>query len=123
MATCVVVFMVIATWLSCTIRKQPAVSEPSLGLQYLKEASKWATIASDESNAVLAMMHANYALCCANVAKALCSDDKMHEHAGIRIDTFISDVTALQESVVRDLGKQCPSVRPTAALAEASGWM
>ena len=111
------------TWLSCTIRRRPAYAERSLGHKYMVEASQWATIASSEKNPVLSLMHANYALCCAGLAKTLSGKSDLRREFGVDVDGFVSRVTRVQQAAVRSLGKSCPAVRPDAEAAKASGWV
>lgn len=113
----------VATWLSCTIRRRPAHAERALGHKYMIEASQWATIAIGEQNPVLSLMHANYALCCAGLAKTLSGKSDLRREFGVNVDSFVSKVTRLQQSAVRSIGKSCPATRPDAEAAKASGWV
>lgn len=113
----------VVTWLSCMVRRRPASSERALGEQYLIEASKWSTIAGNEKNMILALMHVNYALSCANVAKALCDAEAIRAKYGMDISNFIAETSSMQASIVKSLGESAPSMKPDAELAQASGWI
>jgi hypothetical protein len=105
------------------IRKRPITEERTLAEMYLREASRWGTIASEEKNPLIAVLHANFALCCAGVATALSDKQRLSRAFDIDVDAMVSDITEVQNTALRALGQACPSVKPRVELARASGWV
>lgn len=99
------------------------VPQDEIPMQYLREASRWSTIASQESNKVLALMHSNYAILCLNVARNISTDKQLHAISGANIAELANQCQTLQDNIARDLIAACPAMRPDMELASASGWV
>ena len=111
-------------FLSSMTRMVHAVERPTIPRDYLMEASRWATISSQESNLILALCHVNYAIACANAARGMTSHNTLTEMLGGEdFDDFLRHCEDRQAEVMRQMGKACESIAPDIKFARASGWL
>lgn len=109
--------------LSAMTRSSDRVEPPTIPRTYLEEASRWATISSQESNPILALTHINYAIACANVAAGMTSKRHLSDMMGADFPSFMKLCNDHQSSVLRSLSKRAPSLAPDTRMAIASGWI
>lgn len=114
--------VIFLTWLSRSTRKRkPKKIEvvKLTGESYLHQASTWAAAAESENNALLSLLHINYAIVCANIGRSL---DDTHLREGEFID-FIRRCELLQATRVKALTMKCPALRKDLKLAQIAGWL
>lgn len=120
---CVIILVLVISWLSNMTRPIGQQKQSNLPEQYLQESSKWSAIARNETNPILALVHINYALACANVAKDLSSEQYLTDIMGIEFQTYLQDCITLQDQTIRALGSTCPELKPHTKFAVTSGWI
>ena len=75
--------------------------------ELLKSAQKFKEASLQDSNAIVRVMHANYAQAYFNAARILASDDEIQDREGIDMEDFIKDLENTEREGVNSLGKLC----------------
>ena len=75
----------------------------------VKSASQWKTRSIQDSNPLIALMNANYAMAYFNVARAVGSDVDVETYTSISIDEFNKDLENIQAAAIQKITGMCPS--------------
>lgn len=89
----------------------------------MQGASQLAVSAEQDVSPLLAMMHVNYALTQAKVARTLASAEVIHKWCGVHVDDFIDSLEALQTQCMRKIHEMCPALQPSGVFAASAGWI
>ena len=89
----------------------------------IKEAAQWSTIAQQDANPLLAVMHATYGTAYLNVARRLNTDADIEQATNVRVEEFSSTLQANQQAAVQKLLTLCPMSTPAGLAALQTGWM
>lgn len=83
-------------------------------MQHLvSEASRWHTIAQQDTNPAIALMHATYAAAYCNAARSLMDDSEIARSAGVHMPEMSMIVSSTQQSAFQTLTQMCPAAVPT----------
>jgi len=92
-------------------------------LKYLIEQStRWNAMAQQDTNPILQMIHCNYALAYAQVARSVTSDRDIENVAGIDINELIYYLGECEAYAIKNLGQQCPTIKVEGVYSLGSGW-
>jgi len=86
----------------------------------VKSAAQWNARALQDTNPMVGLMNANYAVAYFNVARSLGSDADVEKKAKISVDAFTRDLEATQSKFMHTLSEACPAVAPIGH--PATGW-
>lgn len=89
----------------------------------IKEAAQWSTIAQQDSNPLLALMHATYGTAYLNVARRLHTDSEIEAASNLRVEEFSATLLANQQAAVQKLLTLCPMSTPAGLAALQTGWL
>lgn len=114
---------VIVLWLAGGIKgSRSGLQERSIK-DLVKSASQWTTRSAQDSNPLIALMNANYAMAYLNVARSVGSDSEIERYTGAAVDELLRDVEATQSNAIQRVSVTCPAVAPAGLAAAHSGWM
>ena len=90
----------------------------------VQQANKWHTTSKQDGEPILQLIHSNYALAYANVARALASDETIQQMSGVKLGGLIHYLEEDQQKALQKVMAQCPDVRPVGLYSgAASAWM
>jgi hypothetical protein len=89
----------------------------------IKEAAQWSTIAQQDSNPLLALMHATYGMAYLNVARRLHTDSEIEVASNLRVDEFSLTLQSNQQAAVQRLLTLCPMSTPAGIASLQTGWL
>ena len=87
----------------------------------IKSSAQWNLRSSQDSNAIVGLMNANYAMAYLNVARNLGSDDEIERTVNIKLDSFVNEVEASQSNALNRITGACPSLLSGLPI-ENTGW-
>ena len=92
-------------------------------LKYLIEQStRWNAMAQQDTNPILQLIHCNYALAYAQVARSVTSDKDIENITGIDIHELIYYLGECESYTIKNLGQQCPKIKVDGVYSLGSGW-
>lgn len=101
-----------------------ATSSDALSTRALiKEAAQWSTIAQQDSNPLLALMHATYGMAYLNVARRLHTDRDIEAASNLRVEEFSATLQSNQQTAVQKLLTLCPMSTPAGIASLQTGWL
>ena len=86
-------------------------------------AAQNSTIAAQDQNPVVALLHANSALAHAHVARTLLPARDAERIARIDLDELVLVLEEQQLDAMHRINRVCPSLQPDGVAAVASGWL
>ena len=89
----------------------------------VKSSAQWKTRALQDTNALIGLMNANYAMAYLNVARSIGSDADIEKNTGAAIDELLKDIEGTQSNAIQRLSMSCPSVTPNGLAAVHTGWL
>jgi hypothetical protein len=89
----------------------------------LKEAARWSAVSDQDSNALLQLVHATYAVAYVNAARALAQDEELERAAKLKVDELHAQVTGQQQAVIQKLGAKYSGLLPEGANVLYTGWI
>ena len=89
----------------------------------VSQASKWHTTAQQDSDPTTRLVHSNYALAYANVARALASDSSIQQITGINVTELLYFLEEDQKKALQLLVHHCPQLKPTGVYTSGNAWM
>jgi hypothetical protein len=114
--------IVIIVWLiTSSKRNKNALDERALR-DLIKSASQWNVRSNQDSNTMISLMNANYAMAYLNVARSVGSDTDIEKHTGAAVDELLKDIENSQSSAIQKLTLACPSLAPAGLAAAHTGW-
>ena len=91
--------------------------------QLLQEAARWSAVSEQDSNALLRVMHATYAMAYVNAARSLAEDSDLQRVTGVRVEELHAHVQTAQQESIQKIGSVCPEVVPEGAQVLYTGWL
>jgi hypothetical protein len=93
--------------------------------QLMQEAARWSAVAEQDSNPLLRVMHATYAMAYVNAARSLAEDKDLERVSGggVRVEELHAHVQAAQQASIQKIGSVCPEVVPEGAQVLYTGWL
>ena len=112
-----------ALWAMASSKRSKNALDDRAIKDLVKSASQWTARSAQDSNALIALMNANYAMAYMNMARSVGSDTDIERVTGAAVDELLRDVESTQASAVQRLTVMCPSVAPAGLAAAHSGWL
>lgn len=104
--------------------KNPETSDTSSIVKRLFQTSaQWNTTSVQDSNAILSLMHSNYAMAYLNVARSLATDAQIERWTKSHVDEVVSTYQDTQSKSIQVLNHMCPNTMPAGLSAVYTGWM
>lgn len=88
----------------------------------IKSASQWNVRSNQDSNSMISLMNANYAMAYLNVARSVGSDTDIERYTGAAVDELLKDIETSQSSAIQKLTMACPAMAPAGLAAAHTGW-
>jgi hypothetical protein len=89
----------------------------------IREAAQWSTIAQQDSNPMLAVIHASFGQAYLNVARRLHTDAEIEAVGSVKVEEFSATLHANQQQAVQKLLAMCPMSSPAGIAALQTGWI
>ena len=89
----------------------------------VKEAARWSTVSEQDSNAMLKLLHATYAVAYLNVARTMAGDKDIEALAKVRIDELMNKLKARHQKAIRHFSTLCPNAAPESQYVLHTGWI
>ena len=89
----------------------------------LEQASRWHVTSKQDSNPLISLIHADYAVANANLLRSLAPEEDIQKLTGTNITEFLYLLEEDQKKAVQSVADQCPSVKPEGTYAISSGWI
>ena len=90
----------------------------------LKAANKWAMMAEQDGNAVMALMHINYGKAYVTALRRILSDDQIQKaHHGVDMVDLEAKMDTIQQKVISKIAEQAPDLMPDGEFAVRTGWL
>lgn len=86
----------------------------------VKSSAQWNARALQDTNPLIGLMNANYALAYFHVARLMGSDADIEKKASIQVESFGKELDSTQSRFMHALADMCPSVVPSGNVA--TGW-
>jgi len=78
----------------------------------LKYSARYASAAEQDNNALIAILHANYATGYLWALKDIASDNKIEMVTGINLDKYEKEIMRVQDKINQRIIKKCPKLLP-----------
>lgn len=111
--TFAIIFLVIIIILFCSsslfFRKNPKTEM----IQILtRQAARWSTAATQDSNPLVKVLHANYGAAYLWALKDIATDDEIKKATNINIIRFRNEIIKIQDDATKKMIKICPDYAP-----------
>ena len=113
-----VIFMFI--WMYYSNQSQKNALDLRAIRDLVKSASQWNSRSIQDSNPIIGVMNANYAMAYLNVARSIGSDADIEMHSGMKIDALIKSVEDTQTAALDRITSKCPVLSPPGSAL--TGW-
>ena len=117
---CLVLFVM---WILAYLKSGDSTDTSKIVKQLVQSSAQWNTTSLQDSNAILSLMHANYAVSYMNVARTLASDDLIEKWTHARLDELVKTYQETQSKAVSSLNQMCPTTMPPGLAAVYTGWI
>ena len=124
-ASCVFSAVVIVCCLSCwCVTKYPPYTLVKVR-SLIQDGMKWGTVADQDTNMLLSLVHSTYALSYINVARLMVSDNVIGNITNIHAGELHKDLQDKQDQIMHKLYKKYPRLRPKGGggIDMATGWL
>ena len=91
--------------------------------QLVQEAARWSAVSEQDSNPLLRVMHATYAMAYVNAARCLADDGDLRRVTGVHVEELHATVQTAQQGSIQKIGSVCPEVVPEGAQVLYTGWL
>ena len=89
----------------------------------VEQATRWNSLAKQDSNPVVQLIHCNYALAYAQVARNLVGGEDIQVITGIDIGELCHYMEDCQAYAIQNLGNQAPQIKVDGVYSAGSGWV
>ena len=79
----------------------------------MRQAARWATAAKQDKNAMIAVLHANYAQGYLIALSDIATDNQIKSATGLDVLKFIQEITNVQDAATKHMARLCPEYAPT----------
>jgi hypothetical protein len=87
----------------------------------VRQAARWSTAATQDKNALIATLHANYGAAYLWALKAVATDSQIINATNINPQKFEQAIVSAQDNSTKKMIKLCPSLVPQSYLATIGG--
>lgn len=88
----------------------------------IEQATRWNAMAQQDTNPILQLVHCNYALAYAQIARSVSSDKDIENITGIDINELVYYLGECESFAIKNLGQQCPKIKIDGVYSYGSGW-
>lgn len=89
----------------------------------LKAANKWATMATQDTNVVMALMHICYAKAYVGTLRRILKDDQMQKAHHVDMRDLEQKMDDTEQAVLAKLSQAAPQIMPEGEFAVRTGWL
>ena len=89
----------------------------------LRSANKWAVMAKQDANVVLALMHICYAKAYVGTLRRILNDDQIEKAHQVDMRDLEQKLDKIEQDVLVKLSKQAPELMPEGESAVRTGWL
>lgn len=115
----VIVLAVLSKWSDSTSYSKPFLKKIKA---LIEQATRYNSMAQQDTAPLVQLMHCNYAMSYANVARLIASDTDIENITGIDIHELINYLSECQAYCVKNIGQQCPKIKIEGVYSIGSGW-
>jgi len=115
--------IVMIAWVYMTAKNSKNALDARALKDLVKSSAQWKTRALQDTNPLIGLMNANYAMAYLNVARSIGSDADIEKNTGAAIDELLKDIEGTQSNAIQRLSMSCPSVTPNGLAAVHTGWL
>lgn len=113
----------VVLWIFSTMRSKKNALEARAIKDLIKSAAQWNSRSVQDTNPLIGLMNANYAMAYLNVARSIGSDADIERYTSAAVDELLKDLEATQSSAIQKIAGQCPSITPHGLAAVHTGWL
>ena len=106
-----IIVLIGIVFLSSVNYTNPRDMDESINIM-VRQAARWSTAAEQDSNAMIAVLHANYGAGYLWALKDIASDDEIEKIANINMRQFTSEIVKVQDNATRRMANLCPKFAP-----------
>ena len=124
-ASCVLSAVVVVCCLSCwCVTKYPPYTLAKVR-SLIQDGIKWGTVADQDTNMLLSLVHSTYALSYINVARLMVSDNDIGNITNMHAGELHKELQEKQDQIMHRLYKKYPRLRPKGGggIDMATGWL
>lgn len=118
---CVAFIGILVVWLIYGARTARNALDVRALKDLVKSAAQWNSRSLQDTNAMIGLMNANYAMAYLNVARSVGSDTDIERHTGASVDELLKEVESAQKKAIQRLASACPAMAPQGATH--TGWL
>jgi hypothetical protein len=89
----------------------------------IKRSMTWHALSEQDTNAMFALTHANYALAYARVAKNLGKRQDVEQVTHLNLEEWIQTLEINQDRMMQRVVHECPNLAPETAFRSITGWI
>lgn len=111
------------------ISKWMATTEPKYQKSLLKriqrlvqQASRWHSTAQQDGDALVRLIHSNYAMAYSTCARSLVSESALDSISGLRWTTLVDRLEQDQRNAVQAVVQKCPTLKPQGTYHIGIAW-
>ena len=98
---------------NCWISNDVKQFQKELIFKLLRQTARWATAATQDDNALIAVLHANYATGFLWALKDIATNSQIESATNINMTEFQKKVVGIQDATTKKLAKLCPEYAKT----------
>jgi hypothetical protein len=113
-------------WLSKTVRnwkRKYSAEYKEKSKQIVQQAGEHSTVAQQDSNAIIGLMHSSEGIGALQAAKTLMPEQHLVDLTGISVNDLESQLRMQQREAIKAIGSQCPRTKPNANAISVASWL
>lgn len=122
---CLVCLIIVAlSLLSKWSESSSSASKPVLRRikSVVAQCVRWNSMAQQDTNPLMQLVHCNYALANAQAARLLFSDRDIEQVTGLDIHELVNYLDECQAYAIKNIGQNCPNIKIDGVYTVGSGW-
>jgi hypothetical protein len=108
----IIIFLLISIFILLFIRQIKFVLPPSIVKFLVKQTARWSVASTQDQNAIVRLLHANYAVGYLDALQQISRPDEIEYHTGINYDYFVKKILENQSLATQNMVNQCPNLKP-----------
>jgi hypothetical protein len=106
----------------------PETSKPSKRFDkklkdLVQEAQRWSATSTQDTDPLVALMHATYGMGYLRVARTMASDADIERACNLRLDEFAAALSDAQHSAMQNVTGQCSNIAMPGLASLNTGWL
>jgi hypothetical protein len=89
----------------------------------VEQCTRWNGMAQQDSNPLIQLIHCDYALAYAQVARNLVSAEDIEKITGIDINELVHYMEDCQSYAIQKIGNEAPKIKVEGSYSVGSGWV